>query len=152
VAFPVHRRATTTAWRVRSRALTVTSTARVSTRERASSPFWRPGRTTRSASGGTWLARRSTATRRIIRKWEGFGWVVCTIKKVNEDARRTIAGDKVNFFVLYDGEEEEEGPVPHVLESAEYHTTDDADYDSWLLLEAIEEIEAVEEPTAMEEE
>ena len=47
----------------------------------------------------------------------------------------------------HDGEEED-GPVPHVLESAEYGTTDDADYDSWLLLEAIEEIE---EPIAMEE-
>ena len=43
--------------------------------------------------------------------------------------------------------------MPHVLESAEYRPhTDDADYDSWLLLEAIEEIEAIEEPTAMEEE
>ena len=31
---------------------------------------------------------------------------------------------------------------------AEYGTTDDADYDSWLLLEAIEEIE---EPIPMEE-
>ena len=70
-----------------------------------------------------------------------------TIQKVNDDARRTIARDKVNFFVLYDGEEED-GPVPHVLESAEYNTTDDADYDSWLLLEAIEEIE---EPIPIEE-
>ena len=85
--------------------------------------------------------------RRIVRKWEGFGWVVGTIKEVNEDARRTIARDKVNFFVLYDGEEDN-GSVPHVLESIEYRTTDDADYDSWLLLEAMEEIG---EPTAMEE-
>ena len=92
-------------------------------------------------------ASKALVGRRIIRKWEGFGWVVGTIHKVNDDARRTIARDKVNFFVLYDGEEED-GPVPHVLESAEYNTTDDADYDSWLLLEAIEEIE---EPIAMEE-
>ena len=68
-------------------------------------------------------------------------------KAVNEDARRTIARDKVNFFVLYDGEEEN-GSVPHVLESVEYRTTDDADYDSWLLLDAMEEIG---EPAAMEE-
>ena len=85
--------------------------------------------------------------RRIMLEWEGFGWVVGTIEKVNEDARRTIARDKVNFFILYDGEEDS-GLVPHVLESTEYRTADDADYDSWLLLEAIEE---TEEPTAMEE-
>ena len=36
---------------------------------------------------------------------------------------------------MYDGEEEN-GSVPHVLESVEYRTTDDADYDSWLLLDA----------------
>ena len=30
---------------------------------------------------------------------------------------------------------EEEGDVPHVLQLSEYQTTDDAEYDSWLLLE-----------------
>ena len=77
-----------------------------------------------------------------MRKWEGFGWLVGTIESVNVDGRRkwTSAGgrsDYVNFFVQYDGEEEI-GPVPHVLEVGEYHTEDNADYDSWLLLEAAE--------------
>ena len=45
--------------------------------------------------------------------------------------------NKVNFFAAYDGEEED-GPVPHVLEASEYATTDDSEYDSWLLLDRIE--------------
>ena len=48
--------------------------------------------------------------------------------------------------------------MPHVLELAEYRTTDEAEYDSWLLLEALEprvpealEIDAVPETvTAMD--
>ena len=58
------------------------------------------------------------------------GWCIGTIISVNEDARRTIAGDKVNFFVHYDGEEE---PAPHVLRLSAYDTSDSASYDSWLL-------------------
>jgi predicted RNA-binding protein len=80
-------------------------------------------------------ASRELENRRILRKWEGFGWMAGTIKSVNENAGRTIARAKVNFFVLYDGEEAH-GPVPHVLEACEYQTHEDADYDSWLLLEA----------------
>ena len=53
-------------------------------------------------------------------------------------AEATSVGNKVNFFVLYDGEEED-GPVPHVLESAKYQTTCESDYDSWLLLEPLAE-------------
>ena len=34
-----------------------------------------------------------------LRKWEGFGWAIGTISEVNEKARRSIARDKVNFFV-----------------------------------------------------
>jgi len=33
---------------------------------------------------------------------------------------------------------EEEEPVPHVLELDQYDTTEDAEYDSWLLLEKVE--------------
>ena len=63
--------------------------------------------------------------------------MIGTITRSNDDARRTIDGDKVNFFVIYDGEEED-GEVPHVLEHLEYRTSDDADYDSWMLLQAAE--------------
>eukprot|EP00966_Prymnesium_polylepis_P014270 329509-Prymnesium_polylepis.1 len=73
-------------------------------------------------------ARHSSGVRRrILRKWKGCGWVCGIITSTNEDARRSIAGDKVNFFAQYDGEEEE---VPHVLELREYQTTGDAEYDS----------------------
>ena len=61
-----------------------------------------------------------------------------------------MSGEKVNFFIEYDGEEED-GPVPHVLTSADYRTTDDAPYDSWLLLVAdAEGAEATEPGEAME--
>ena len=89
-------------------------------------------------------ASKALEGRLIVRKWEGFGWMRGTITKVNEDARRSIGGDKVNFFVLYEGEEED-GPVPHVLESNQYCTNEDAEYNSRLLLETIETIETMEE-------
>ena len=40
----------------------------------------------------------------------------------------------INFFVQYDGEEE---ALAHVLELADYQPTDDAEYESWLLLEEV---------------
>ncbi len=81
----------------------------------------------------------------MMRRWEGFGWMAGTISSVNENARRSLSGEKVNFYIVYDGEEDD-GPVPHVLQLAEYRTTDDADYNSWLLLakEAAEEEAPVE--------
>ena len=79
-------------------------------------------------------ASKELEDRRIIRRWEGFGWCVGTITSVNEDARRSIEGEKVNFSVQYDMEPDEP-PVPHVLLRDDYHPTADADYDSWLLLQ-----------------
>ena len=72
-----------------------------------------------------------------MRKWEGFGWCMGEIVRVNDDARRSIGGDKVNFFAHYEIDGEEEPDVPHVLQLSDYQTTDDAEYDSWLLLEAV---------------
>ena len=66
---------------------------------------------------------------------EGFGWCMGKITRVNDDARRSIGGDKINFFAHYEIDGEEEPDVPHVLQLSEYQTTDDAGYDSWLLLE-----------------
>ena len=71
-----------------------------------------------------------------MRKWEGFGWCSGEITRVNDDARRSIAGDKVNFFAHYEIDGDDEDDVPHVLELAEYRMTDDAEYDSWLLVAA----------------
>ena len=48
----------------------------------------------------------------------------------------------VNFFVKYDDEPADSTPAPHVLESSRYFTTEDAEYDSWLLLEKSEEDDA----------
>ena len=56
----------------------------------------------------------------------------------------------VNFFVLYQGEEDN-GSVPHVLEGARYQTEEDAEYDSWFLLQPLEGGDAAGEATTMEE-
>ena len=77
--------------------------------------------------------------RRILRKWEGFGWCSGVITKANDDLRRSIGGDKVNYFARYEIDGEDEDDVPHVLQLSEYRTTDNAEYDSWLLLEPLEE-------------
>ena len=61
------------------------------------------------------------------------------ITKANDDLRRSIGGDKVNFLAHYEIDGEDEDDVPHVLQLGEYRTTDDAEYDSWLLLEPLEE-------------
>lgn len=55
-------------------------------------------------------ASKALVGRRIMRKWEGFGWCSGEITRVNDDARRSIAGDKVNFFAHYeiDGEDEDD--------------------------------------------
>ena len=63
--------------------------------------------------------------------WEGFGWMLGSITQANEDARRAIDQKKVNFWVLYQGEEDN-GSVPHVLEGARYQTEEDAEYDSYI--------------------
>ena len=78
---------------------------------------------------------------RIALRWEGFGWCIGTITSVNEDARRSINKDKVNFFVQYDMEHDEPH-VPHVLRAEDYHPSADANYDSWLMLRAVEVAEA----------
>ena len=71
----------------------------------------------------------------IVRKWEGSGWCVGVIASANTDARRSIAGSKINFFVQYEGETD---ALAHVLQLADYATVDDAEYESWLLLEKVE--------------
>ena len=77
-----------------------------------------------------------------MRKWEGFafGWCAGVITSVDSDGRRTIDKAKVNFFARYDMDPEEEEPVPHVLESSinTRQPTEDAEYNSWLLLEKVE--------------
>ena len=75
-------------------------------------------------------------------KWEGFGWCIGTIVSVNDHGGRKINGSMVNFFVKYDDEPADSTPAPHVLESSRYFTTEDAEYDSWLLLEKSEEDDA----------
>eukprot|EP00966_Prymnesium_polylepis_P334642 7390018-Prymnesium_polylepis.1 len=39
--------------------------------------------------------------RRIMRKWEGFGWLAGVLTSVNSDGRRTIDKEKVNFFARF---------------------------------------------------
>lgn len=99
-------------------------------------------------------ASKALEGRQIMMKWEGFGWMLGSITQANEDARRAIDGKKINFFVLYKGEEAN-GAVPHVLEGTRYQAEEDGEYDSWLLLEPLEAGAAagdeVRDATAMEE-
>ena len=56
---------------------------------------------------------------------------------------RVIDDSIVNFWAKYDGEAEE---VPHVLQTEQYKTENDADYDStWMLLEPLEQLEPPEQ-------
>lgn len=59
-----------------------------------------------------------------------------TIKTANDDARRSINSRKVNFFATYDMDPSNADPTAHVLEAKDYATTNDANHESWLLLEA----------------
>lgn len=79
-------------------------------------------------------ASQALTNRRIIQKWEGYGWLMGVIMGPNDDARRSIDGAKVNFWVKYDGEEEE---LPHVLIAQRYNTASNAEYDSWMLLDVV---------------
>eukprot|EP00966_Prymnesium_polylepis_P156451 3614820-Prymnesium_polylepis.1 len=72
-------------------------------------------------------------------KWEGSGWCIGTIVSANDHGARKINGNAVNFFVKYDEDPDDDQPAPHVLDSSRYFTTDDAEYDSWLLLEKLDE-------------
>ena len=66
---------------------------------------------------------------------------------MNDDARHYIGTreNKVNFYVSYDMDPESEPHVPHVLEVGTYKTASDSEYDSWLLLEKVEEEPAAEQ-------
>ena len=75
-----------------------------------------------------------------MQKWEGFGWCLGSITSVNQDGRRKIDNQVINFFVSYEVDKEGEPPVPHVLSESRYATENDAPYDSWLLLEKIDDI------------
>jgi len=57
-------------------------------------------------------ASKALVGRRIMRKWEGFGWCSGEITRVNDDARRSIAGDKVNFFAHYEIDARRRGRCP----------------------------------------
>ena len=68
----------------------------------------------------------------IILRFEHFGWCIGELKKKNTDKRRKIDGKMVNFIAKF---EIDEGTTEVSLQVAEYDTSPDADYQSWLLLE-----------------
>ena len=88
--------------------------------------------------GGPSAASTGLVDRRMCMKWEGSGWCTGTIISVNDHGARKINGSTVNFFVKYDADPAGDPPVPHVLDLSRYFTTDDAEYDSWLLLEKVD--------------
>ena len=82
-------------------------------RETAHAARTRPCLVSTSSMGASKMM--ASEGRRIMRKWEGFGWCMGEIVRVNDDARRSIGGDKVNFFAHYEIDGEDENDVPHVL-------------------------------------
>ena len=73
-----------------------------------------------------------------MRKWEGFGWLAGVLTSVNSDGRRTIDKEKVNFFGATTWTRRRRSPSLTCSSSRQYDTTEDAEYDSWLLLEKVE--------------
>ena len=69
---------------------------------------------------------------RIAVKFEDFGWCLGKILEKNGDGRRKIAGKRVNFIAKFDMDEYS---TDLSLEVAEYSTSNDAEYQSWALLE-----------------
>ena len=84
--------------------------------------------------------------RRIMRRWSGYGWCHGRITRTNTDAEVQVGDGVANFFVKYDIDRQDSA---HVLEVQEYLSTklEDADYDTWLLLEELlfEEVQGTEE-------
>ena len=67
-----------------------------------------------------------------------------TITAANTDGRRKIDNIVANFFASYEIDDDEEPPIPHVLTREKYAMSDEAPYESWLLVEKIEPEEEAE--------
>ena len=71
----------------------------------------------------------------IMYKWHQSGWCVGEIVRRNTDQRCKLNGQVINFHVLY---ESDALVAKHALSLRRYHHegTGNADYQSWVLLEA----------------
>ena len=71
----------------------------------------------------------------IMYKWHVFGWCVGQIVRRNMDHRSKLHRQLVNFHVLY---ESDHLVTKYALSLCRYHYegTGNADYQSWVLLEA----------------
>ena len=80
---------------------------------------------------------------KIIVKLEQFGWCIGTLTEKNTNRRRKINGKMVNFIAKFDMDGDETTDLS--LEVTEYDTSAFAEYESWLLLEPLVEMEPMVE-------
>ena len=73
--------------------------------------------------------------KKIVVKFEDFGWCLGEILEKNGDGRRKIKGKRVNFIAKFDMDEY---TTDLSLETDEYSKMDDAEYESWALLEPVD--------------
>jgi hypothetical protein len=84
---------------------------------------------------GKQVASDSMVGKKIVVKFEDFGWCLGVILEKNGDGRRKIKGKRVNFIAQFDMDEY---TTDLSLETDEYSKMDDAEYESWALLEPVD--------------
>ena len=84
---------------------------------------------------GKQVASNSMVGKKIVVKFEDFGWCLGEILAKNGDGRRKIKGKRVNFIAQFDMDEY---TTDLSLEADEYSNMDDAEYESWALLEPVD--------------
>ena len=81
----------------------------------------------------------------VMLRFEDYGWCRGFIVRKNTDRRRKMKGVLVNFIAQFDIDDQ---PTDLALDAMDYDPSGDADYESWLLLEAEAEVEAEAEAEA----
>ena len=77
--------------------------------------------------------------RKIMYRWEGFGWCVGEIVLRNVDATLQLDKQPVNFYVFYEIDKQ---VAKHALSLKNYRkegARGDTDYHHWVLLEEVKE-------------
>ena len=86
-------------------------------------------------------AQAQIVGKKILWKWEGFGWCLGSILRRNGDTRRkTGSGEQATFILAFEMDEGRSTAV--VLTAKTYATNADAAYESWMLLEPIIQLDA----------
>ena len=79
--------------------------------------------------------------KRIMFNWQGVGWCEGKVECRNTREKEKIGKDHVNFWIHY---ECDDNTSKHNLELVNYAHGDEADTDSWVLLERLPDEEAAD--------